>query len=470
MTSIQTVLLILLVVAALGVLLWRWYKSHIFEGASGLVRQVLPVWAAQGPFESGYESAAAMRSASLAVLGPEETERTGMAKALAKHAAVYDSSPTEWERIRQEATRLAGPKTEKFVTISKGLAAMDSLNKDFLADSGHKFEFARQPDGTLGLSYKKLWSEEAIDEKRKQDNEALVSGIGNALLNDSSEEACALVAFLADLYRASRGDEAVSASAIGRAWLACSTVEVANGELESELAQEFSRLNEAHQATIRISTDITLEWSSNPGAHEAHLIRRQNNPYFPEPRRIVSKEELAEAKRMDDDDYMLCQQRFGELGKEIEALPSTFPVAEFHKIRERLDDVILFSMGVGGPAKEIATKADQLRDAVILDMRAAFSGDVHRDKASSPHKLTMLISRRENVACNPRLQSPHWWWRMEARQEDAAHRISINQEQLIYPRRHVGLVCVRIGGCGRAIQTSDSFRGEQGTISGLAGA
>lgn len=134
----------------------------------------------------------------------------------------------------------------------------------------------------------------------------------------------------------------------------------------------------------------TLEWSDNPGAYEAHFIRRHNNPYFPEPRRIVSKEELAEAKRMDDDDYMLCQQRFGELGKEIEALPSTFPVAEFHKLRERLDDLILFSMGVGGPAKEVASNADQIREALISDIRAAFSDDEETleniEKADAYHK------------------------------------------------------------------------------------
>ena len=44
-----------------------------------------------------------------------------------------------------------------------------------------------------------------------------------------------------------------------------------------------------------VTTLNELEWSSNPGAHEAHLIRRHNNPYFSETRRMVSKDELAEA-------------------------------------------------------------------------------------------------------------------------------------------------------------------------------
>ena len=100
---------------------------------------------------------------------------------------------------------------------------------------------------------------------------------------------------------------------------------------------------------ISESTDNTLEWSSNPGAHEAHLIRRHNNPYFPESRRIISQEELAEAKSTDNDDYVSCEQRFGQFGQEIKAQCSTLTTGDILDVRERLDDLILFSMGVGGP-------------------------------------------------------------------------------------------------------------------------
>ena len=275
MTSLQFALLIVLVVAVLAVSLWHWYRSHIFKRASGLARQVFPIWAAQGPFDSGEESAAAMRYAYLAVFGSEEAERMGMTEVIAKHAAACDSNPAAWERNRQEATRSAGPETEEFVTIAKGLAAMGSLNKDFLEAGGHKLELAKHSDGGLGIAYKKIWSDEEIEEKKKHDNEAIVTGIGKGLLNDSSKEARALVAFLADVYKANTGEETVSATAIGRAWLAC--FEIKNEEPESELVREFERLNGAHQAILE-STEDTLRWSSNPSAHEAHLIRRHNNP------------------------------------------------------------------------------------------------------------------------------------------------------------------------------------------------
>jgi hypothetical protein len=246
MPSSASVVLILLVTVAVSILLRRWLRAQAFKQAGGVARQVFPVWAAQGPFESGAMSAAAMRHAYLAVMGPDEAER--MAEGIAKHAAAYDSNPAAWEENRQRAAQAVGTDTAKFVTIAEGLAAMDSLNKDLLEAGGHKLELARQPDGSLGIEYKKIWSDDAIEEKRKQDDEAFVSGIGNGLLSASSEEARALVAFLTEVYEANTGEKAESAYAIGRAWLACFAVK--NEKPESDLAQRFEELNEAHQAII----------------------------------------------------------------------------------------------------------------------------------------------------------------------------------------------------------------------------
>ncbi len=127
MTSLQVAVLILIATAVLAALLWQWYRAHIFKRASGLARRVFPVWAAQGPFDSGEESAAAMRYAYLAVFGSEEAEKRGMVEAISKHAAAYDSNPAAWEQNRQQAMQSANSETEEFVTIAKGLAAMDSL-------------------------------------------------------------------------------------------------------------------------------------------------------------------------------------------------------------------------------------------------------------------------------------------------------------------------------------------------------
>ena len=272
MTSLQVAALILVVVIVVAALLWQWYRSHIFKRASGLARRVFPVWAAQGPFETGEESAAAMRYAYLAVFGQEEAERMGMAEAISKHASAYDSNPAAWEQNRQQAMQSANSETEEFVTIAKGLATMDSPN---------------------------------------------------------------------------------------------------------------------HQANLE-SSKGTLQWSNNPGAYESHLMRRHKNPYFPESRRSVSLEDLQEAKKKDEDDYILCQRRLEELGQKIEALPHTATSGDLMALRERIDDLIFFSLGVSGPATEIASKSDQLREAVISDLRSAFAGDDETlnniEKADTYHK------------------------------------------------------------------------------------
>jgi hypothetical protein len=94
-------------------LIRKWKSNRADRLARGVANQVFPVWAAQGPFKSGAQSAAAMRNAYLAVLGPGEAE--AMAEAIAGHALVYDRDPAEWEKTRQDAARAAGPETAKFV-------------------------------------------------------------------------------------------------------------------------------------------------------------------------------------------------------------------------------------------------------------------------------------------------------------------------------------------------------------------
>lgn len=129
-----------------------------------------------------------------------------------------------------------------------------------------------------------------------------------------------------------------------------------------------------------------LEWSSNPGAYEAQLFRRCENPYFPQSQRIVSKKDLAEAKQIDHDDYLLAKSRLAQLGP----LPSSTSISELLNVRERCVDLIFFSMGVGGQAYKIAALADKMREAVLSDMRAAFSNDAKAlasiEKADAFHK------------------------------------------------------------------------------------
>lgn len=133
-----------------------------------------------------------------------------------------------------------------------------------------------------------------------------------------------------------------------------------------------------------------FEWSDNPGAYEAHLARRCNNPYFPTHLQAVSEEELLEARTIDNNDYLLAEERFVQLGIEIKGRPPVTTIAELQKLRERIENLIRFSMGVGGRAYQIATKANRVREAIISDMREAFSDDQNAletiEEADKAHK------------------------------------------------------------------------------------
>jgi hypothetical protein len=101
MISAYVVLSVTIIFATVAIVFWLSFRSRASKRATIMARRVFPVWAAQGPFASGAESAEAMRNAYLVVMGPEEAEL--MADAIAKHATAYDHDPARWEKTRQDA-------------------------------------------------------------------------------------------------------------------------------------------------------------------------------------------------------------------------------------------------------------------------------------------------------------------------------------------------------------------------------
>ena len=64
----------------------RWFKALVWREASDQAREVFPVWAAQGPFEDGSESAVAIRYAWLAVFGDRD-KVDNMTQNFSRHAS-----------------------------------------------------------------------------------------------------------------------------------------------------------------------------------------------------------------------------------------------------------------------------------------------------------------------------------------------------------------------------------------------
>ena len=245
METAQVVVLIALIVAGGAVAFRYWIRLHAKKQAADVTRDVYSIWAAQGPFDSGTKSAAAMRYAYLAVRGPEEAER--MSDSIAKHAHAFDADPCVWENLRQESLGLAGTKAQDHLAVAKGLAAADSLNKDLLEAGGHRMEYARQPDGRLTFAYKQIWSDEDIQRKKETDAEAITKSIGESLLEDNSAEGQRLAQFLLEIQRSNPEHGPTTSMTLGKLWMAC--VSFSNENPTSDIAREFTSLNDAYSAT-----------------------------------------------------------------------------------------------------------------------------------------------------------------------------------------------------------------------------
>jgi hypothetical protein len=91
-----------IIAAVVGYAVYSLRKKRISEAVERILVEVNAVWAIQGPFKSGEESARAMKIATIAVRGAESINVKPTAEALAKHAAFFDSQTQSWESLRQD--------------------------------------------------------------------------------------------------------------------------------------------------------------------------------------------------------------------------------------------------------------------------------------------------------------------------------------------------------------------------------
>lgn len=123
-TIILTILgLIFLAVAIVK----RVRKSLAIAEAADVVQEVYPVWAALGPFQSGVESARAMRYAYAAVIGPVETiERFGT-DVFDKHAQAFDSG-SEWSTLRESCLTQPCKNTSEYLKTARQMMQFNFFN------------------------------------------------------------------------------------------------------------------------------------------------------------------------------------------------------------------------------------------------------------------------------------------------------------------------------------------------------
>ena len=124
-----------------------------------------------------------------------------------------------------------------------GLRAMANLNKSLFEPAGRKLEAVKQPDGSMQVEYKQIWSDEEIAKKNQESSEAILEAVGRTLLDDTSMQAQLLLAFLQDAYRANADKELETTQEVGHALLA--SLETAKQDPTSDFVKTFTILNDA---------------------------------------------------------------------------------------------------------------------------------------------------------------------------------------------------------------------------------
>ena len=125
-TDTEAALAVLTVLLVSAVVFWWWRRKRVITKAAGMAKSVFPVWAALGPFDSGKNSAVAMRYAFLAC-GIDFDE-----EALNRHQIAYDRNPEGWEENRRMAIEHRSEETELYVTVARSIEASELLDLDIV--------------------------------------------------------------------------------------------------------------------------------------------------------------------------------------------------------------------------------------------------------------------------------------------------------------------------------------------------
>ena len=90
------ILIVSICIVGLIIIAFYSYKRFTINRAGQLTSEIYAVWAAQGPFKSGEDSAKAMKYAHAAVRGIETTNEPIFVEARQKHSEAYNANPKRW--------------------------------------------------------------------------------------------------------------------------------------------------------------------------------------------------------------------------------------------------------------------------------------------------------------------------------------------------------------------------------------
>ncbi|MEJ2455723.1 MAG: hypothetical protein P8103_16420 [Candidatus Thiodiazotropha sp.] len=114
-----------------------------------------------------------------------------------------------------------------------------------------------------------------------------------------------------------------------------------------------------------------LHFSELPGRHERHLLRKQDNPLFPEAQRTLSQSELTEAQRLDHEEL---EAYIGDLRKLVGEAVALGPHEQSDvilELKERLDQAYETACRL---ADDQSPNKEAIRKLVAVIMRAVWKG------------------------------------------------------------------------------------------------
>lgn len=254
-----------ILVIALIVVLTAVVARRVQAPRSGTERLALAVWSAFGPYATAAEAEAYLRRASSAVFG--HAEMPNHEEWLQGYAAEFQKWETEGSLALAQGLMRKGASWIAYGTafeqacarlrqemLTEANDAVTGINEELLEAGGHRLELVTQPDGSVALVRKKIWSDEAIARKRKDDDELILRTIGTNIIQDNTPESLHLLEFLGAVAGDHDDAHLTDPIAVGRVWSFC--FQSATEEPDSDSAIAFKYLNSAWTAS-RSGADAT---------------------------------------------------------------------------------------------------------------------------------------------------------------------------------------------------------------------
>lgn len=107
-------------------------------------------------------------------------------------------------------------------------------------------------------------------------------------------------------------------------------------------------------------------YSDQPGVHERHVQRRENNPLFPEQRRNISQQDIHTAQRDDREAFTDFMDRFRQVVDRAVNLDANVDSQMVLDLKQDLDKCYEECAGLAGDQREIQEAIRKLIDTIML--------------------------------------------------------------------------------------------------------